>query len=177
MAFRFPVRKENDEVYYSEMPFVLIGPPDLEELKTIAAANPRKRSRLCVHRTPTASLHEMFIVHGRDAYVRPHRHLKRQEGFMVLQGCADLLTFSESGDLQRVVRMDSNCFYKRLNDPTYHMLRIRTEFLVFYEATSGPFNRAETEFAQWSPPESDAAAVETFLKMIDSRCASLGTQP
>jgi cupin fold WbuC family metalloprotein len=174
MAFRFPVRKENDEVYYSELPFVLIGPPDLEDLKKIAAANPRKRSRLCVHPSPTASLHEMFIVHGREAYVRPHRHLNRQEGFMVLEGHADLLTFSDSGDLLKAVRMDLNCFYTRLNEPTYHMLRIRSEWLVFYEATSGPFNSAETDFAKWSPHESNSAAVEHFLKMIDSHCATLG---
>lgn len=167
MAFRFPVRKENDEVYYSKSPFVLIGPPDLEELKTIAAANPRKRSRLCVHQTPAASLHEMFIVHGREAYVRPHRHQKRKEGFMVLEGQADLLTFSDSGDLQKVIRMDNRSFYMRLNEPTFHMLIIRSEFLVFYEATSGPFNFLDTQFPTWAPDGSDNDDVRTFLEKME----------
>jgi cupin fold WbuC family metalloprotein len=167
MAFRFPVRKENDEVYYSELPFVHIGPPDLEELKTIAAANPRKRSRLCVHPTPEASLHEMFIVHGREAYVRPHRHLMRKEGFMVLEGEADLLTFSDSGDLQKVIRMNTRSFYMRLNEPTFHMLIIRSEFLVFYEATSGPFNVADTQFPSWAPDGSDYHEVRNFLDKME----------
>ena len=169
MAFRFPFRKENNEVYYSEEPFVLIGPQDLVELKKIAAVNPRQRARLCVHPSPSAELHEMFIVHGRDAYVRPHRHLKRQEGFMVLEGSADLLTFSNDGELTQVVPMNANCFYKRLKDPVYNMLRIRSDFLVFYEATSGPFNRSDTMFAPWSPDDSEVSRVVNFLDKIEKQ--------
>ena len=174
MAFRFPVRKENDEVYYSEESFVLIGPEDLVELKKIAAVNTRQRARLCVHPSPSAALHEMFIVHGRDAYVRPHRHLGRQEGFMVLEGTADLLIFSSDGKLTQVVSMDLNCFYKRLKDPIYHMLRIRSDFLVFYEATSGPFNRCDTVFAPWSPDEVDELKVKIFLSDIDALVQQFG---
>lgn len=171
MAFRFPVRKENDEVYYADEAVVLVGPEDLEELKTLAAANPRQRARLCVHSAPDSILHEMFIVHGRDAYVRPHRHLNRQEGLLVLEGCADLLTFSDSGEVQRVVRLDAGCFFNRLNLPIYHMIRIRSEALVFYEATSGPFQRGDTELAPWAPPDADVSAVEAYLADIDAQAA------
>ena len=176
MAFRFPVRKENDEVYYSEESFVLIGPEDLNELKKLAASNPRQRARLCVHENPNALMHEMFIVHGRDAYVRPHRHLNRQEGLMVLEGDADLLTFSEFGELERVVKLNSKCFFKRLNNPVYHMLRIRSEFLVFYEATSGPFKNTDTQFAPWSPPETDFVLVEKFMSEVDTTALQIGAQ-
>jgi cupin fold WbuC family metalloprotein len=162
MAFRFPVRKENDEVYYSEESFVLIGPEDLNELKKLAASNPRQRARLCVHENPNALMHEMFIVHGRDAYVRPHRHLNRQEGLIVLEGDADLLTFSEFGELERVVKLNSKCFFKRLNNPVYHMLVIRSEFLVFYEATSGPFKNIDTQFAPWAPDGSNSKELANF---------------
>ena len=173
MAFRFPVRKENDEVYYSEESFVLIGPEDLNELKKLAASNPRQRARLCVHENPNALMHEMFIVHGRDAYVRPHRHLNRQEGLMVLEGDADLLTFSEFGELERVVKLNSKCFFKRLNNPVYHMLRIRSEFLVFYEATSGPFQSTDTQFAPWAPLDSDRKGVESYLEEIETNIEAL----
>lgn len=174
MAFRFPVRKENDEVYYAEDPFVVIGPEEFKELKAIAAVSPRQRSRLCVHYSADSILHEMFIVHGRDAYVRPHRHLNRQEGLFVIEGCADLLTFSDSGRLQRVVRLDADCFFNRLNLPIYHMIRIRCEYLVFYEATSGPFQHGDTELAPWAPPEADVEAVQAYLADLDAQAAHAG---
>jgi len=173
MAFRFPVRKENDEVYYSEESFVLIGPEDLNELKKLAASNPRQRARLCVHENPNALMHEMFIVHGRDAYVRPHRHTNRQEGLMVLEGEVDLIIFSDVGNLEKVVTLNSNCIFKRLNKPIYHMLRIRSEFLVFYEATSGPFQSTDTQFAPWAPLDSDRKGVESYLEEIETNIEAL----
>jgi cupin fold WbuC family metalloprotein len=172
MAFRFPVRKENDEVYYAETPFSVIGPDDLAELKKIASANPRKRARLCVHRKPEALLHEMFIVLGRDAYVRPHSHIGRKEGLMILEGSADLMIFSDSGKVIEVVRMDSHRFYSHLDEPQYHTLRIRSDFLVFYEATTGPFRREDTVFPDWSPDEADSQFIQAFLKEIDSQSNS-----
>lgn len=172
MAFRFPVRKENDEVFYAETPLVSVGPNDLAELKKIAAATPRKRARLCVHRKPEALLHEMFIVLGRDAYVRPHSHIGRKEGLMVLEGSADLIVFSDSGKVIDVVRLDSNCFYSHSDEPQYHTVRVRSDFLVFYEATTGPFRREDTVFPDWSPTETDSQSIQTFIKELDNQSNS-----
>jgi cupin fold WbuC family metalloprotein len=173
MSFRFPTRKESDEVYYCESPFVLIGPEDLGELKKIAMDTPRKRARLCVHRSPSARLHEMFITLGRDAYVQPHRHTGRKEGLMVLEGSADLITFSDSGEPQQIVRLNSKCFYSHLDEPLYHMLRIHSDFLVFYEATSGPFQRSDTEFPSWAPSDTETDWIDKFLQKIDSHLGSI----
>jgi len=37
-------------------------------------------------------------------------------------------------------------FYYRLADPVFHTLKIHSDFLVFYEATTGPFVKASTVF-------------------------------
>jgi hypothetical protein len=39
---------------------------------------------------------------------------------------------------------------------------IRTEILVFKEATTGPLNRAESEYASWSPEEADGDAARLY---------------
>ena len=159
---------ESAEVLYPDEDIVVVSSTDLQELKRLAFLNARQRVRLCVHRSPNDRLHEMFIVHGHGAYVRPHRHLNRHEGMQVIEGTADMVVFSESGELREVRRLDSaNCFYQRLNAPLYHMLLIRSEWLVFYEATSGPFDRSDTEFPSWALEDSKTDAVSEFLDKLE----------
>lgn len=93
------IRKESDEVLYPEEDVVLLQPADLQELKRLAVMNPRQRVRLCAHHTPNDQLHEMFIVHTRDCYVRPHKHLGKVESLAVLEGEVDAVLFDNDGDL------------------------------------------------------------------------------
>jgi cupin fold WbuC family metalloprotein len=167
MAFSFPVRIENPEVLYAIGSVVRLGTSDLEELKRTALANPRHRARLCTHESPGDALHEMFIVHGREAYVRPHRHLRRREGLFVLEGTAESIVFTESGDVADVLALGGEVSYQRMNAPFFHMLLIRSELLVFHESTTGPFDPSESEFAPWSPPESDPTGVARFLDRVE----------
>lgn len=170
MAFSFPVRKESDEVYYLNAPQITLDYNHADELKKIAVANPSKKARLCIHQSPTADLHEMFIVHGREVYVRPHRHIRRHEGLMVLDGYADLLIFSETGVMLQCHRLEHSQIHIAANH--YHMLIIRSEFLLFYEATTGPFDRSETEFAPWSPDGTNHSQVSAFLCDIENQIAA-----
>ena len=91
-GLRTPLRAQNAEVYYSDAAIVTADDAVIAELKRIAAQNPRLRSRLCTHPDPSSGLHEMLIVHHREAYVRPHKHLAKPESFHVIEGTATLLT-------------------------------------------------------------------------------------
>ena len=73
------IRKESDEVLYPRESIVAVNGLDLEKLKKLALLNTRKRIRLCAHKTPDDKLHEMIIVHTKECYVRPHKHLHRPE--------------------------------------------------------------------------------------------------
>jgi cupin fold WbuC family metalloprotein len=151
------VRKESDEVLYPEDDLVLVAKEDLYELKRRASLNPRKRIRLCAHRSPDDRLHEMFIVHARECYVRPHRHLENAESMLILEGEVDVVLFHEDGSLRQIIQMGApgtgKVFYQRLPSLVYHCLLIRTEFLVFNEVVEGPFIRENTEFPEWAPVE------------------------
>src|SRR5687768_8037033 len=94
-----PVTVFNDEVLIAATPIVTVSPADIEALKALALQNPRKRIRICTHKDTADPLHEMLIVHTRDTYVRPHKHLNKSESFHVIEGTVDVVIFNESGDV------------------------------------------------------------------------------
>ena len=168
-----PVRKESAEVLYPKQNLVTVEVADLMEMKRLAMLNPRQRIRLCAHNSPTDSLHEMFIVHARDCYVRPHKHLGKVESMAILEGEADVVLFNDSGTIRQVINMgeisSGRQFYYRLSDPVYHTLLIRTDFLIFHETTQGPFLREDTIFPEWAPTDQDGG-VEDYMAHIDRLC-------
>ncbi len=157
-GFRFAT----PEVLYTESAFVVAGPAEVALLKRIAPGTARKRCRLCAHPGPHAAQHEMLIVMRGDSYVPPHRHWGRTETLTVLEGSADALIFDESGTVTEVVRMapyhEAGRFFYRMPAGLFHALVFRSDWLVYLETTSGPFDPAHSETAPWAPPEGDPAA-------------------
>ncbi len=165
------IRRESDDVLYPEEDVVVVAATDLKELERLALLNPRKRIRLCAHRSPNDRLHEMFIVHTQDYYVRPHKHIEKAESMAILEGEVDVVLFHEDGAIRQIIRMGApdsgNVFYHRLSDPIYHTLIIRTKFLVFHESTEGPFLRENTVFPEWAPAVQGAAS-KRYIDQIES---------
>jgi cupin fold WbuC family metalloprotein len=170
-------RKVSPEVFYADEPVVRVASADISDLVAEAVPMPRKRSRLCTHRGVDDALHEMLIVHHRDAYVRPHRHIGKAESMHVIQGETDLVLFDDAGGITECIRLgefsSGHPFYYRMSDPIYHALIIRSEWLVFHEVTSGPLRREESEFAPWGPPDADEAGVAAFLSRVEAGLAAL----
>ena len=163
-------REHNAEVLYAEDPVVQVDREDVEFLVSRASQNTRKRIRLCAHRSVNDKLHEMLIVHARDCYVRPHKHTAKSESFHIISGVVDIVLFDEAAKIIEVVPMGDYStgrkFFYRLADPYYHTLLIQSDFVIFHEITNGPFDRADTIFAPWAPLETDAAAVDAFMKEL-----------
>jgi cupin fold WbuC family metalloprotein len=123
-------KRLNDEVLYTAERITRLDDGDMRELVAMAARNPRKRVRICTHADPDDLLHEMFIVHTNEAYVRPHRHTSRDESFHVLSGFADIVIFAEDGSVAKAVRVggyeSGHPFYCRIPCGTMHMVVIRS---------------------------------------------------
>jgi cupin fold WbuC family metalloprotein len=165
-----PLRAQNPEVYYSDAAIVTADDNVIAELKRIAAQNPRLRSRLCTHPDPSSGLHEMLIVHHREAYVRPHKHFAKPESFHVIEGTARVVIFENDGAIRDVLDMapygqGKLCYY-RMPDEVFHSIHITSEWLVFHETTSGPFDPSRTAFPDWAPDGSDAAATANYVARI-----------
>lgn len=173
-------RQENEEVLYGEEPIIKIASDDTQWLKDKASQNERQRIRLCAHRSIEDSVHEMIIIHTRDTYVRPHKHLRKSESFHIIEGMGDVILFDDAGHVIHVLKMGKYetgmTFYYRISEPIYHTLLIQSDILVFHETTSGPFNRADTIFADWSPEEDDKETRKSYISHLTNQ-ATYHTQP
>jgi cupin fold WbuC family metalloprotein len=170
------LRRENEEVFYTEDTVVCVGRKEIDFLKAQALANPRSRVRLCTHLTPDNPLHEMLILHGRDTYVRPHKHLNKSESFHIIEGTGVIVLFDEKGLPTQTIPMgdlaSGHFFYYRLAKAAYHTVVITSDILIFHESTNGPFHREETLFAPWAPDLSDTKAATEYLSHLKIQISS-----
>jgi len=159
--------QQSSEVYLSVEDLVSINSTDIDELKQIAYQNPRQRVRFCSHREVDEPVHEMIIVHPQYAYVRPHKHLKKAESMLVLEGEVDYVIFNDVGHVLNIVPMgdyrSGKSFYQSVRTDLYHTLIIHSTWLVFLEITKGPFQRKDTIFAPWTPDDSDSQGIVNFI--------------
>lgn len=173
------LRAESPEVYYTDAPVVVAAAADIAELKKIAKANPRLRSRLCAHPGPSANLHEMLIVHHHDVYVRPHMHIGKPESFHLLEGNVLVVMFNNDGTIRDVMDMgeygSGKPFFYRSPECVFHTLLITSEWLAFHETTAGPFNPAQTKFPDWAPDGSDMGAARRYSDRLREAAAAFLT--
>lgn len=131
------------------------------------------RSRVLCHQGLQDSPQEMIICLEPQTYIRPHRHFGRAESGLGLSGEADAVFFDEQGAITDVWPMgtyDSGLrFFYRIQEPVFHCLVVRKTSFVFHEVSTGPFNRESTEYAQWSPGESEPDKVQHFINKLYER--------
>ena len=162
--------RKNIEVYISDNSSFLLIKNDIDELLNIAKTTPRKRVRFCAHFSSNELVHEMFIVHPRGAYVRPHKHLDKSESMMIIEGEADYVMFDSKGNVINKISMgdyqSGKPFYQCTRSEEFHSLIIHSEWLIFLEITQGPFNKKDTVFSEWSPGENEDEKIAKFMKKI-----------
>ena len=167
----------NSEVFVAEDHLVTVSRDSLVAFHEHAARNPRHRARLCAHKDNENRIHEMFIVLTDDVYIRPHRHINKSESFHVIEGTATVVFFDDAGRIQEVVHvgdyLSGRPFYYRNEDARFHTQIVTSESLVFHETINGPFKRADTIFAPWSPEESDSIEVMAYMVKLKREVARL----
>lgn len=168
-------REESPWVVYSLEPVPIVGKAEIEALKVRATRNPLGSSRLCLHGGPSDALQEMIIINQRSAYVRPHAHIGKSESFSLIEGEAVFVLFDDEGNVldAKVMGVESSGlpFYYRIGEGAWHALLLRSEWLVFHEATQGPFERARTRYPVWAPDgssnEQNARYMQTLQEQVE----------
>lgn len=164
------LKQHSGEVLLADEKIVRVGQPEIAAVQAAVEQSTRGRSRICAHRDTSDLLHEMFIVLSRATYIRPHRHFGKSESFHIIQGELDVVIFDEQGLVADVVEMgcygSSRDFFYRLADPLFHTVLVRSETVVFHETTNGPFRREDTQFAPWSPAETEKVDVEDYIHRL-----------
>ena len=164
----------NEEVFYTKELITKVTAGDISLLKQFASNNSRKRVRLCTHHNVNESTHEMMIIHAKGNYIPPHKHILKSESFHLVEGVLDVVLFDDLGKITEIIDMSINenekVFYYRIPANCYHTLLISSEWLVYHETTSGPFDREQMEFAKWAPSENEEEIENQrrYLKKLSS---------
>ena len=160
------VEKISDEVFVATPALVTFGVEHIAFLKGQALTTAHRRARICAHRSPEDSVHEMLIVIAASSYIRPHRHVGKSESFHIVEGIVDIVILDDLGDVTDVVELgDSSsgrAFYYRLEESKFHTLVIHMPMLVVHEVTNGPFIHEETILAPFAPAEEQTAEVAHY---------------
>ena len=156
-------KRESNEVLYDKSELTILNNKDLNLLSKKAKLNKKKIIRLCVHKSTKDKVHQMFIVHPRNYFVRPHGHNKN-EAMFVLSGLVDIIIFDINGKIKKIIKMGNlqsgKVFYYKLPKKTFHTLIIKSENLVFYEITEGPFRKKNMIFPEWFKKKSKKNILE-----------------
>ncbi len=168
-----PWRRESYAVYYTDR---LLGGLDEKAISFLAdnlPNTPRQRLRICTHINVDAPFQEMIIALGAAGYVRPHRHPDKVESLHVIKGAAVLVFFDLDGRIVEHLRLgpyeSGACWYYRIGEPIYHTLLPQSNCFIFHESTTGPFEKGDTEFADWAPDETDHDVVAAYVKTLQSQ--------
>jgi len=163
---------EREGVFFVKDPLVKIGDQEIKFFKKQVLQNSGKSIRFCMHRDVLDPIHEMFILHSKETYIRPHKHPNKDLSYHIIEGIADMVIFDEKGDILDVIALGEygsgrNYFY-RLNEVYYYVPLIHSDFLLFRETTNGPFKPSDTIYAPWAVERDDLIAVDRFQKELVS---------
>lgn len=164
------MKKITEEVFYSTKKVEKISYVEINELKKTASTNTNQKSRLCTHENIDSILQEMFIIHKKDYYVRPHKHINKIESIHIIEGQVDIILFDDSGNLTDKIKLGEYKsglpFYFKIAEPIFHTLIIISPVLVFHETTIGPFDRSDTIFASWSPLANEIEDCNNYITKL-----------
>jgi cupin fold WbuC family metalloprotein len=171
------------EAEFNAEDIVEVGQGTVARLIRKAAESPRLRYRLCLHHSLDRLVHEMIIVANRSTYIRPHRHPPgKDESYYIIQGELAVFIFDAVGNVTRVLEMGEYSTGKtalyRLSASIWHLPVPRSEWVVYHEVFTGPFQKErDVEYAPWSPPETDTAAVAHYMTGLLALRAGLSGPP
>ena len=158
------------DVYVADEPIVKVGRSAVQFLKERVLESGRKRVRLCAHKDIADRLQEMIIVFGKSSYIRPSRHIGKEESVHIIEGVAEFVFLDGDGRVTDAIPLGAfnsgREFYCRTPESVYHTLIIRSDIFVVQETTQGPFRRSDTTFASWAPEDSDAMAVGRYMTQL-----------
>jgi cupin fold WbuC family metalloprotein len=141
-----------------------VGKRDVAYLKNMALASPRNRYRLCLHSDQNCPTQEMIICLKGFCYFQPHLHPgNRSESYHIIEGLLDVYLLSEMGEVIETIRLgapgtaaagsEDRALMYRLSAPIYHLLISRSEWLIYHEVTTGPWNSEAIRYAPFAPSE------------------------
>ena len=152
-------KQKVSDVYYPEHPEepVFLSSVDINRLRFAGQASETGKARYCAHSAEQSSVHEMFIYHSAETVIAPHKASHGPESYFLLEGCLELIFYSDAGKPQEVVRLGAYLsdleFFYRMPTPRFRGIVI-IEDALFLETKEGPFTPDRVIWATWNENDS-----------------------
>ena len=164
------VKKESNEVFFIQGNLIQVDKKIISDLVLKCEKSNKKKSRYCFHKNKNSKVQEMIICHKKDYYVRPHKHLDKEESIFVVNGKAKAIFFDDNGNIKKIIELGNlntnKAFYYKLNKKFFHTLIIESKYFIFHEVSKGPFKKNKTQFADWSPKNNNMIFQNHLKKKI-----------
>jgi len=151
-------KKKTGEVYYPERTedLVLLSTDAFDDLRETGKTYGAGKARYCCHVNEQSQLHEMFIYHESGTVIAPHKVSSGSESYLILEGCLDLVFYSDEGELKQVIRLSAfgggENFFVRIPNPVFRGIVVVKDTL-FVEVREGPFGPDRVIWASWDKPK------------------------
>jgi cupin fold WbuC family metalloprotein len=103
-------------------------------------------------------------------YIRPHKHITKEESFVLLRGTALAVAFNDDGSIRdhAVLSQANGILGIEFEENSYHMLTALETGTVVYEIKEGPFvPHTEGSSASWAPQEGTPGAKDFLAKVFE----------
>jgi cupin fold WbuC family metalloprotein len=168
-----------DTVFLGGSSLNSLGREDMDRLKDMAAASPRRTARYCLHADHAEAVQQMVIAIQPGACTMPHRQPGRRKSYIVMEGSLLVVFFRENGAPERACELEAGSSAHPailgLANETYHTTLCLGRPVVYVETIAGPFDPAATDWAPWRPDMTDEAALRRYiggLIALDGRLAA-----
>ncbi len=172
------LKKTSCEVEMNQSNLITIDYSWIDRIKKLASNNTSGKFRTCIHSSNDDNVHEMLIAHTSDTYVKPHKHRTNGESLQFIEGEATSILFNEDGSIFKAFKvgdsLSEHTFYYSMQSSMYHMLIIKSDFLIFKETTRGPFIRGDTIFPEWAPDASNKKEVSEYISNLKTVVKAMG---
>lgn len=152
------------------MPLKKVDKNVVADLAEKAARSARRRLNLNFHPLNSDVFQRMLNALEPGSYVQPHKHENpdKDEVFVILRGRLAVISFSEEGEMEDYIILDTQTGHYAAEVParTWHMIAALERGTVVFEFKHGPYDAATDKiFAPWAPPENHPEA-EAYLTEI-----------
>ncbi len=148
----------------------------LDEVTAKAKVSPRLRMNHNFHPELSDPVQRLLNALEPWAYIRPHKHVTKEECFVLLRGTVLAVVFNDDGSIRDhcLLNAASGNLAVEFEENSYHTLASLESGSAIYEIKEGPFvPHTEGSSAPWAPCEGTPEA-RGFLTGL---FASLGIAP
>ena len=137
-----------------------------------------KRYKICLHKNEKEKVQEMLNFSNGFNYYRPHKHLNGvSESYHIIEGQMEIYIINSKCKVKKKIKLSAksknNYFIFKISTPEYHFVVPSSEWLIYHEVTTGPWNKKNLKYAEFSPKIDNLKEGYNFYKKMKLQSKNL----